>query len=68
MSRGVVRIEPDVSGEHIASIFRVVGLSLSPASAGFLRGLLFAPLDRGNMFLTNDGLFPIYTALQWGTR
>jgi hypothetical protein len=50
-------------GEQIASIFRVVGFSLSPASAGFLLGLHFVPLDRGNMFL-----FPIYTALQRGTR
>jgi hypothetical protein len=64
MPCGVIRIESDVSEEHIASIIRVDGHSLSPAPTGFLPGVLFTPLDRGNRFLRNDGLFPIYRELQ----
>jgi hypothetical protein len=33
---------------------------MSPASVGFLHGLLFHPEDRGDMFLRNVGLSPNY--------
>jgi hypothetical protein len=57
---------PDVSEEHIVSIFRVEGLnqarnqfSLPQASAGFLLGLLFKAEDGGYMFVRNVGLLSI---------
>jgi hypothetical protein len=37
---------------------------LSPASAGYLLGLLFDPEDVGDIFLRNVGLSPNYKALQ----
>jgi hypothetical protein len=39
-------------------------LSLLPASAGFLLGLLFDPEDGGNVLLRNMVFSPNYTELQ----
>jgi hypothetical protein len=61
----VVRGQPDVSEEHVASSSgSKPRFSLPPASAGFLLGLLFGHDDGGGMFLQNDGLSPDYMALQ----
>jgi hypothetical protein len=61
----VVRRQPDASREYIASIFRIeMEASLSPASAGFLLGILFNPEDEDDVFLRNVGLSPNYNILQ----
>jgi hypothetical protein len=68
----VIPGQPDISEEHIASIFEVEEQAkqetcrrrLPPFSAGFLLSLLFGPEDGDSMFLRTVWLFPNYTVLQ----
>jgi hypothetical protein len=74
----MVRREPKVSEEHVASILKVEGkckqetkrsrrqaeLNFPHAFAGYVFGLIFYPEVGGNTFLRNFVLFPNYTTLK----